>query len=206
MLMPWPKSVKFLESPVVLNDEGIRYLGERGHIDPYDPKRVQPASIDLTLAGEFKLYHTPFDALWKARARHVVDLRNVDTAMFLTPFTLETGQVFQLEPGAFCLARTAEKVTIPDNLVARVEGKSSLGRLGLVVHATAGFCDPGFCGTITLELYNMNPNPLIIAPDLAICQLSFMQMTAPAVRPYGHPDLGSHYQGQESTTESRYEG
>jgi dCTP deaminase len=97
-------------------------------------------------------------------------------------------------------------VQIPDDIVARIEGKSSLGRLGLIVHATAGFCDPGFQGTLTLELNNLTRVPIKLYPGLPIAQLSFMALDQPAKRPYGSPELGSHYQGQEAATESRYEG
>lgn len=196
----------------VLNDVSIRALGEDGYIDPFDPKRVQPASIDLTLGHKFKLWDQPEIPLWSptpvAQIRRAIDLDHVapTTHGLLTEFDLDDEQSFVLEPHAFCLASTRETVHVQDYHVARVEGKSSLGRLGLVVHATAGFCDPGFRGTITLELFNMNPNPLIIRPGRAICQLSFMKMNAPARYPYGTAVLGSKYQNQTTTTESRYAG
>ncbi len=94
----------------------------------------------------------------------------------------------------------------PDDIVARIEGKSSLGRLGLIVHATAGFCDPGWKGTLTLELNNLTRVPIKLPPGAPIAQLSFMTLDRPAERPYGSPGLGSHYQGQRAATESRYEG
>ena len=111
-----------------------------------------------------------------------------------------------MHPGEFVLARTEEHVVLPDDVVARIEGKSSLGRLGLIVHATAGFVDPGFAGTLTLEVTNLTRIPIELWPGLPIAQLSFMALDAPAERPYGHPDLGSHYHGQVEATESRYEG
>ena len=95
---------------------------------------------------------------------------------------------------------------LPDDVVARIEGKSSLGRLGLIVHATAGFVDPGFAGTLTLEITNLTRIPIILWPGKPIAQLSFMALDRPAERPYGHPELGSHYHGQVAATESRYEG
>ena len=101
---------------------------------------------------------------------------------------------------------TAEYIEMPDDLVSRVEGKSSLGRLGLIVHATAGFVDPGFKGTLTLEITNLTRVPIKLWAGKPIAQLSFMALDKPAERPYGHPDLGSHYQGQVESTESRYEG
>jgi dCTP deaminase len=109
-----------------------------------------------------------------------------------------------IHPGEFCLGRTLEWVELPDDVVARIEGKSSLGRLGLIVHATAGFCDPGWKGTLTLELNNLTRVPIILHPGLEIAQLSFMMLDQPALRPYGSPELGSHYQGQRAATASRY--
>jgi dCTP deaminase len=114
------------------------------------------------------------------------------------------GDSFVIHPGEFCLGRTLEWVELPDDIVARIEGKSSLGRLGLIVHATAGFCDPGWKGTLTLELNNLTRVPIILHPGLEIAQLSFMMLDRPAVRPYGSPELGSHYQGQRAATASRY--
>ena len=111
-----------------------------------------------------------------------------------------------IHPGEFCLGRTLEWVELPDDIVARIEGKSSIGRLGLIVHATAGFCDPGWKGTLTLELNNLTRVPIKLYPGLPIAQLSFMALDRPALRPYGSPELGSHYQGQRAATESRYEG
>ena len=113
---------------------------------------------------------------------------------------------FVIHPTEFVLGRTAESVELPDDVVARIEGKSSLGRLGLIVHATAGFVDPGFRGSLTLEITNFNSVPIVLRPGLPIAQLSFMALDQPAERPYGHPDLGSHYHGQTEATESRYEG
>src|SRR5205085_10619189 len=113
---------------------------------------------------------------------------------------------FVIHPGEFALGATLERVELPDHIVARVEGKSSLGRLGLIVRATAGFCDPGWQGTLTLELNNLTRVPIKLYPGLLIAQLSFMALDRPAQRPYGSPELGSHYQGQRAATESRYEG
>ena len=111
---------------------------------------------------------------------------------------------FVIHPGVFCLGRTHEWVELPDDVVARIEGKSSLGRLGLIVHATAGFIDPGWKGTLTLELNNLTRVPIKLYPGLLIAQLSFMGLDRPAERPYGSKALGSHYQGQVAATESRY--
>jgi dCTP deaminase len=113
---------------------------------------------------------------------------------------------FIIHPGEFVLGRTLEWVELPDDVVARIEGKSSLGRLGLIVHATAGFVDPGWKGTLTLEITNLTRVPIKLWASKPIAQLSFMTLDAPALRPYGHPELGSHYHGQVEATESRYEG
>ena len=117
---------------------------------------------------------------------------------------IDGDQPFVIHPGEFALGRTEEYVEIPDDVVARIEGKSSLGRLGLIVHATAGFVDPGFKGTLTLEITNLTRVPIKLYVGIAIAQLSFMALDAPAERPYGSPELGSHYQGQTAATESRY--
>jgi dCTP deaminase len=183
----------------VLSDGTIVELVDAGRItvEPWDPAMVQPASIDLRLGDSFRVFHNH-----RATA---IDLR--DPPLNLTEeVVVAQGEPFALHPGDFCLGRTLEWVRIPDDIVARIEGKSSLGRLGLIVHATAGFCDPGFEGTLTLELNNLTRIPILLRPGLPIAQLSFMTLDRPALRPYGSPGLGSHYQGQTAATESRYEG
>jgi RNA polymerase sigma-70 factor, ECF subfamily len=183
----------------VLSDGTIRRMVEEGRIriDPWDPGMIQPASIDLRLGNSFRVFHNH-----RARA---IDLR--DPPRNLTEqIVLGPDEPFVVHPGEFVLARTEEHVVLPDDVVARIEGKSSLGRLGLIVHATAGFVDPGFSGTLTLEVTNLTRIPIELWPGLPIAQLSFMALDAPAERPYGHPDLGSHYHGQVDATESRYEG
>ncbi len=183
----------------VLSDGTILELVQRGRIriDPWDPKMVQPASVDLRLGDSFRVFHNH-----RATA---IDLRD-PPANLTEEVVVPPGEPFVIHPGEFCLGRTLEWVSIPDDIVARIEGKSSLGRLGLIVHATAGFCDPGFEGTLTLELNNLTRVPIRLYPDLPIAQLSFMTLDKPAQRPYGSPGLGSHYQGQRAATESRYEG
>jgi dCTP deaminase len=181
----------------VLSDGTIIRLVDEGRIriDPWDPRLVQPASVDLRLGDSFRLFHNH-----RATA---IDLRRPPenlTEEVLVP----AGESFVIHPGEFCLGRTLEWVELPDDVVARIEGKSSLGRLGLIVHATAGFCDPGWKGTLTLELNNLTRVPIILHPGLEIAQLSFMMLDRPALRPYGSPDLGSHYQGQRAATASRY--
>jgi dCTP deaminase len=181
----------------VLSDGTIRRLVEDGRIkiDPWDETLVQPASVDLRLGDSFRVFHN--------HRTSSIDLR--DPPQHLTEEVKVTGdEPFVIHPGEFALGRTLEWVELPDDIVARIEGKSSLGRLGLIVHATAGFCDPGWKGTLTLELANLTRVPIRLYHGLAIAQLSFMALDAPAERPYGHEELGSHYQGQVGATASRY--
>ncbi len=183
----------------VLSDGTILQHVQEGRIkiDPWDPSMVQPASIDLRLGDSFRVFHNH-----RATA---IDLRDPPSNL-TEEVVMPQGEAFVIHPGEFCLGRTLEWVQIPNDIVARIEGKSSLGRLGLIVHATAGFCDPGFEGTLTLELNNLTRVPIRLYPGLPIAQLSFMTLDRPAQRPYGSPGLGSHYQGQRAATESRYEG
>jgi dCTP deaminase len=183
----------------VLSDGTIRRLVDAGEIviSPWDPLMVQPASVDLKLGTSFRVFHN--------HKIQVIDL--ADPPKGLTePVEVEPDDLFVIHPNEFVLGRTEERVEMPANLVARIEGKSSLGRLGLIVHATAGFVDPGFEGSLTLEITNFNSVPIVLRPGLPIAQLSFMTLDQAAERPYGHPDLGSHYHGQVDATESRYEG
>jgi dCTP deaminase len=183
----------------VLSDGTIIRLVNAGHIkiDPWNESLVQPASVDLRLGDTFRVFHN--------HRASAIDLReppkNLTEEIRIAP-----DEPFVIHPGEFALGRTAEWVELPDDIVARIEGKSSLGRLGLIVHATAGFCDPGWKGTLTLELANLTRVPIKLYADSLIAQLSFMTLDAPALRPYGHEQLGSHYQGQVEATESRYEG
>jgi dCTP deaminase len=183
----------------VLSDGTILQLVEDGRIriDPWDPALVQPASVDLRLGDSFRVFHN-----YRAS---FIDLRNPPENL-TEEVTVGAEESFVIHPGEFCLGRTLEWVELPDDIVARIEGKSSLGRLGLIVHATAGFCDPGWKGTLTLELNNLTRVPIKLYPGGLIAQLSFMTLDRPALRPYGSPELGSHYQGQRAATASRYEG
>jgi dCTP deaminase len=180
-----------------LSDGTIRRLVEQGRIaiEPWDPELVQPSSVDLRLGDSFRVFHNHRVA--------AIDLRQVPTNL-TEEVTVAPDEAFVIHPGEFCLGRTLEWVELPDDVVARVEGKSSVGRLGLIVHATAGFVDPGWKGTLTLELNNLTRVPIKLYPGLLIAQLSFMALDRPAERPYGSPELGSHYQGQVAATESRY--
>jgi dCTP deaminase len=117
--------------------------------------------------------------------------------------TLDDAEPFILQPGAFCLATTLEVITLPDDIVARVDGRSSLGRLGLLVHATAGYIDPGWTGKLTLELSNQSQMPIALYYGMRVAQISFLTLSSPVDRPYGTPGLGSKYQGQTGPTPSR---
>ncbi|MGH2969926.1 MAG: dCTP deaminase [Solirubrobacteraceae bacterium] len=181
----------------VLSDGTIRRLVDEGRIaiDPWDPGLVQPASVDLRLGDSFRVFHNHRTA--------AIDLRDPPTNL-TEEVVVADGEPFVIHPGEFVLGRTLEWVELPTDIVARIEGKSSIGRLGLIVHATAGFVDPGFKGTLTLEITNLTRVPIKLYPGLLIAQLSFMALDAPAERPYGSAELGSHYQGQMAATESRY--
>ena len=181
----------------VLSDGTIRRLVADGRIrvDPWDPAMVQPASVDLRLGSSFRVFHN--------HRVPVIDLADPPTNLTELVEVEDAGS-FVIHPGEFVLGRTQEWVELPDDVVARIEGKSSLGRLGLIVHATAGFVDPGWRGTLTLEITNLTRVPIVLWPGKPIAQLSFMTLDAPAERPYGHPELGSHYAGQVDATESRY--
>jgi dCTP deaminase len=183
----------------VLSDGTIVRLVQEGRIriDPWDPALVQPASVDLRLGDSFRVFHN--------HRASAIDLRQPPAGL-TEEVLIEPDESFVIHPGEFCLGRTLEWVELPDDIVARIEGKSSIGRLGLIVHATAGFCDPGWQGTLTLELNNLTRIPIKLYAGLPIAQLSFMSLDQPARRPYGSPELGSHYQGQRAATESRYEG
>ena len=183
----------------VLSDGTIRRLVEEGRIkiEPWDPSMVQPASVDLKLGTSFRVFHN--------HRLPAIDLAEPPSGV-TEHVQIDDSASFVIHPGEFVLGTTVEWVELPDDVVARIEGKSSLGRLGLIVHATAGFVDPGFSGTLTLEITNLTRVPIVLRPGLPSAQLSFLTLDRPAERPYGHPDLGSHYHGQVDATESRYEG
>ncbi len=183
---------------VILSDGTIRRLLDAGRIaiEPLDPTFIQPASVDVRLGDVFLAF--------RRHAATDIDPWRANDAL-MERVEVAEGQPFILHPGEFTLGTTLERLTLPDDIVARIEGKSSLGRLGLLIHATAGFVDPGWSnGQITLELSNVAPLPIRLWPGMKIAQLSFMQMDAPAERPYGHPELGSKYQGQSGPVASKY--
>lgn len=186
---------------MILSDRDILARLKQGDlvVDPLDDPdvQVQPASIDLRLGHEFLVFrhpHIPF-----------IDPRTGGSADYTEKLTIPDGQTFVLHPGEFVLGTTFERVRIPADLVAKVEGRSSLGRLAVVVHATAGFVDPGFEGHITLELSNLGRVPVALHPRMRVSQIALHQMTGPADRPYGHPSRGSKYQGQRGPVASRIE-
>ena len=182
---------------MVLSDRSIRRLIAEGKIviDPFDDSLMQPASLDVRVDRLFRVFRNsryPF-----------IDVKSELEG--LTELVEIVGdEPFILHPGEFVLGSTLERIALPDDLVARLEGKSSLGRLGLLIHSTAGFIDPGWDGHVTLELSNVANLPITIYPEMKIGQLSFVQMSEPAELPYGSSGLGSKYQGQRGPTPSRY--
>ena len=167
---------------------------ERVRIDPYDPGMIQPSSIDVRLDKFFRLFDN--------HKYPVIDPAK-DQPELTRLVEVDPDDGFVLHPGEFVLGSTLETVSLPDDLAARVEGKSSLGRLGLLTHATAGFVDPGFSGHVTLELSNVATLPIILWPGMKIGQLCFFRLSSPAENPYGSAKYGSHYQGQRGPTASR---
>lgn len=182
---------------MVLPDRVIRRLIEDGRIgiDPYDPTLMQPSSLDVRVDRLFRVFRN-------SRYPYIDVKREQEELTELVE--VQGDEAFILHPGEFVLGSTLEQVRLPDDLVARLEGKSSLGRLGLLIHSTAGFIDPGFDGHVTLELSNVANLPITIYPEMKIGQLSFMQLAEPAERPYGTDGMGSKYQGQRGPTPSRY--
>jgi dCTP deaminase len=176
------------------------YKGSPLVIDPLEESRIQPASIDLTLDDEFHVSRERFSE--SKVHRSIVDL--ADIKKYAPDPYIVRGDHW-IKPGEFVLASTAERVEIPDDLCARVEGKSSLGRLGLLVHLTAGYIDPGFKGKITLEIVNLSQSEIILRPGKAICQLSVIELSSEAEHPYGHESRESKYQNQTKVTASKYD-
>jgi dCTP deaminase len=182
---------------VVLSDRTITRLLDEGRIEiePYDGELLQPSSVDVRVDRFFRVFHNaryPFIDV-KEPQDDLTELVEIDDE-----------RPFILHPGEFVLGSTLERIRLPDDVVARLDGKSSLGRLGLLIHSTAGFIDPGWDGHVTLELSNVANLPITIYYGMKIGQVSFVQMTEPAERPYGAGELGSKYQGQEGPTPSRY--
>ncbi len=180
----------------VLSDKSIReeIASGRISIDPFVDEDVQPASVDLHLDDKVLVFRNstvPFVDL----RRELQDLNEM--------VTIEDDEPFILHPGEFVLGNTLERIALCDSIVARLEGKSSLGRIGLLIHSTAGFVDPGWDGTLTLELSNVSRLPLTLYKGMPIGQISFQYLSTPAENPYGTPTLRSRYQGQTRPTASR---
>ena len=181
---------------MVLSDRALREAIASGRleINPLDETAIQPSSIDLRLGSVFRVFVNQTET-------------HIDPKLSQPDLTEEVevaaGSSFVLHPGEFVLAGTVETIQMPDDLVGRIEGKSSLGRLGLMVHSTAGYVDPGFRGSLTLELSNHANLPILLWPGMRVSQLSVMQLTSPAERPYGSPGLDSKYQDQRGSTPSR---
>ena len=181
---------------MLLSDKDIRNEIESGRvvIDPYDEAMIQPSSIDVRLDRFFRVFENH-------KYPHIdPSVEQPDLTRLVEP---EGDDAFILHPGEFVLASTYEVITLPDNLASRLEGKSSLGRLGLVTHSTAGFIDPGFSGHVTLELSNVATLPIKLFPGMKIGQLCLFQLSSAAEFPYGSAKYGSRYQGQRGPTPSR---
>ena len=181
---------------MILSDRTIKEAITLGRvtIDPYEEAMVQPSSIDLRCDSEFRVFENHKYALIDPKSPQ----EDLTTAVKADP-----DDPFILHPGEFVLGATSEVIGLADDIVARLEGKSSLGRLGLLIHSTAGFIDPGFRGQVTLELSNVANLPIAIYPGMKIGQISFYELSTPAENPYGSPGAGSKYQGQSGPTPSR---
>ncbi|MDQ3938326.1 MAG: dCTP deaminase [Chloroflexota bacterium] len=181
----------------VLADRDIRAAMQAGRIriDPYDPGCLQPSSVDLHLDGDFRVFRN--------NRYPYIDVRQPQPDLTELVSVVED-EPFILHPSEFVLGQTLEWVELPADLVARLEGKSSLGRLGLLIHSTAGYVDPGWKGNLTLELSNVANLPIALYRGMRIGQISFIKMSSPVERPYGSRELGSKYQGQSSPTASQF--
>jgi len=181
---------------VLLSDRDIRKEIESGRVSvqPYEPSMVQPSSIDVRIDRYFRVFENH-------RYPHIDPaVEQADLTRLVEP---DSDEPFILHPGEFALASTYEVITLPDDVAARLEGKSSLGRLGLLTHSTAGFIDPGFSGHVTLELSNAATLPIKLWPGMKIGQLCMFRLSSPAEHPYGSAVHGSRYQGQRGPTPSR---
>ncbi|MGW4897721.1 dCTP deaminase [Kitasatospora sp. NPDC004240] len=181
---------------MLLSDKDIRTEIDKGRvvIDPFDPAMIQPSSIDVRLDRFFRVFENH-------RYPHIdPSEEQPDLTRLVEP---EGEDAFILHPGEFVLASTYEVITLPDDVASRLEGKSSLGRLGLLTHSTAGFIDPGFSGHVTLELSNVATLPIKLYPGMKIGQLCLFRLSSPSEHPYGSERYGSRYQGQRGPTPSR---
>ena len=181
---------------MILSDRSLREQIAAGRIviDPFDPGCVQPSSVDVKISGLFRVFRN--------HTARLIDVKEDMTSLTELVEIPDDG-VFILHPGEFVLGSTAERVAVPDDMVARIDGKSSLGRLGLIIHSTAGFIDPGFSGHVTLELSNVATLPIKLWPGMKIGQLCLFRLSSAAEHPYGSAKYGSRYQGQRGPTPSR---
>jgi len=179
---------------MILSDKDILQRVKRGDlkIEPFDESFVQPSTVDLHLSEELRVFDN-----WEIGVIDVKEKCDVSRVIKIS------SDGFIIHPGEFLLGSTVEKITLPDDLAGKLEGRSSLGRLGLVIHATAGYVDPGFSGWLTFELSNLSRLPIKIYPQMKIAQICFFQMSSPVLHPYGSKELGSKYQGQKGPTASR---
>ena len=183
----------------ILSDTTIKEYLKEGKIviDPLkDEQQIQPSSVDMRLGDEFKVFKV-------IRKPYIDPKDEEDIAEYMESSTVPEGEAFIIHPNEFALATTQEYVKVPDDLVARVEGRSSMGRLGVTMHVTAGYVDPGFEGRITLEISNIGAMPVALYPGQRVCQLVFETMTTPAELPYGHPKRNSKYMKQLKPESSR---
>ena len=183
----------------ILSDKTIKEYLEEGKIviDPLKyEQQIQPSSVDMRLGDEFKVFKV-------IRKPYIDPKDEEDIAEYMESSTVPEGEAFIIHPNEFALATTQEYVKVPDDLVARVEGRSSMGRLGVTMHVTAGYVDPGFEGKITLEISNIGAMPVALYPGQRVCQLVFETMTTPAELPYGHPKRNSKYMKQLKPESSR---
>ena len=181
---------------MLLSDRDIRaeIAANRGGVEPFDEAMIQPSSVDVRLDKFFRVFEN--------HKYSVID-PSTEQAELTREVIAEGDEPFILHPGEFVLASTYEVITLPDDIAGRLEGKSSLGRLGLLTHSTAGFIDPGFSGHITLELSNVANLPVKLFPGMKIGQLCLIKLSSPAEHPYGSEKYGSRYQGQRGPTASR---
>ncbi|GAB3220702.1 dCTP deaminase [Glycomyces halotolerans] len=181
---------------MLLSDRDIADAVKNGRlgIEPYEPELVQPSSVDVRLDRRFRVFNNQ-------KYTHIDPAMRQDE--LTAPVEVDPDEPFVLHPGEFVLASTLEVVSLPDDLAARLEGKSSLGRLGLLTHSTAGFIDPGFSGHVTLELSNVANLPITLWPGMKIGQLCVFRLSSPAEHPYGTPVNASRYQNQRGPTPSK---
>ncbi len=181
---------------MLLSDRDIRSEVELGRVkvEPFSEAMIQPSSVDVRLDRFFRVFEN--------HKYSVID-PSIEQAELTREIAVEADEFFILHPGEFVLASTYEVITLPDDIAGRLEGKSSLGRLGLLTHSTAGFIDPGFSGHITLELSNVANLPVKLFPGMKIGQLCLIKLSSPAEHPYGSALYGSRYQGQRGPTPSK---